>query len=229
MKDCHRVSGSSAGTEAALGEVLALLCAADQQGTALEVCCVFCKLEQRSIERRFREFFSEFVNDPPARTAWRQARGLCREHVGLAAVLGDALGAAILYADLADQTCERWSAPKARGWGRPRIEPCLACVAASEASARYCAATAAALERAEVWSALENGPGLCIRHTEAICATARPQAAARLRALETARLRALQAELEEIIRKHDYRFRGEPWGAERDAWLRALHKLTRPD
>jgi len=39
---------------------------------------------------------------------------------------------------------------------------------------------------------------------------------------------ALQAELGEIVRKNDYRFRGEPWGSEKDAWLRALQKLKRP-
>jgi hypothetical protein len=55
-----------------------------------------------------------------------------------------------------------------------------------------------------------------------------PIVAARLRRREAQRLAALQAELEEIVRKNDYRFRGEPWGPERDAWLRALAKLRRP-
>ncbi len=42
---------------------------------------------------------------------------------------------------------------------------------------------------------------------------------------EVAGLRRL-AELDEFIRKNDYRFRDEPWGQERDAWLRALNALA---
>jgi hypothetical protein len=36
----------------------------------------------------------------------------------------------------------------------------------------------------------------------------------------------LHAELAEIIRKHDYRYRDEPWGPEKDAWSRAAAKLA---
>ena len=39
---------------------------------------------------------------------------------------------------------------------------------------------------------------------------------------------ALVAELEEFVRKNDYRFRDEPWGGERDAWRRALLRLRKP-
>jgi hypothetical protein len=36
----------------------------------------------------------------------------------------------------------------------------------------------------------------------------------------------LIAELEEFCRKHDYRFRDEAWGAESDAWQRAIEVLV---
>ena len=47
--------------------------------------------------------------------------------------------------------------------------------------------------------------------------------------LEKRRLEALYTELEEMIRKNDYRFSHEEWGEEKDAWLRALTRLTRPE
>jgi hypothetical protein len=36
----------------------------------------------------------------------------------------------------------------------------------------------------------------------------------------------LEAELAEYVRKHDYRFRGEPFGDERDAPARALARFV---
>lgn len=218
--------------EAALHEVLEALASG---GSAEESPCAICRLRSRSVEREMRAFFAEFVNDPRTRETFRQTRGFCAEHTPLLASLGDALAVAILYSDLARLTRERWLAENSRRGlrlGRPRAErppaPCPACVAAQEAEQRYAAALASRLDEAAVWDALEKGSGLCVAHIEQVAATAKPASATRLREREAARLAALQAELEEIIRKNDYRFRGEAWGAEKDAWMRALLKITRP-
>ncbi|HZO91812.1 MAG TPA: DUF6062 family protein [Chthonomonadaceae bacterium] len=206
-----------------------------------ESTCAVCRLVARSIAQSVRAFFAEFVNDPRAREELRRARGFCGEHAALLATLGDALGVAILYSDLARLTQERWESGtagetggrKGLRWGWPRhapvpSAPCPACADAQEAERRYTGALAAGLGEARVWEALEAGSGLCVAHAEQVMRQAAPAHAARLRQLEAARLAALQAELDEIIRKNDYRFRGEPWGPEKDAWLRALKKITRP-
>ncbi len=194
--------------------------------------CPICLLSARSVERDLRSFFSEFVNDPAARTRFRKSRGFCPHHTPLLAELGDALAVAILYADLAERTQERWQAESrgrfAFGKRQETLAPCPGCAAFAEAERRYTQALAAGLERTEVWEALEGENGFCVAHTEQVIAMAKPDEAMRLRERETRRLALLQAELEEIIRKNDYRFRGEAWGAERDAWLRALDKLRRP-
>ncbi len=196
--------------------------------------CPVCTLTDRSVERQVRAFFAEFVNDPAARVRFRQSRGFCVHHTPLLAELGDALAVAILYADLAGRTQERWQTertrrlPFGRQAGNSPLALCPACAAAADAERRYTQALAAGLERAEVWASVEAGSGLCVAHAEAVMAAARPAAATRLRELERHRLALLQAELEELIRKNDYRFRGEAWGTERDAWLRALNKLRRP-
>lgn len=204
-----------------------------------------CQLCARSVERWLRTFLAEYVNDPAARETLRRAQGFCAAHTRVLSTLGDALAIAILYADLARLTQERWQelalkrAPSSL-WQRLRSPaipaiappaPCPACVAQQEAETRYVRALADGLHppdaQPQVWSALEAGSGLCAPHVELVAAHASPAIAARLLGLEQERLRALQAELETIVRKNDYRFRGEAWGKEKDAWKRALDKLRR--
>lgn len=206
----------------------------------LEFDCPLCRLRQRSVERSLRLLLAEFVNDPRVRVQWRQARGLCGSHTALLASLGDTLAIAILYADLAEQAQERcrnrhsapaWTRRLRKRWNPKEssvTHPCPACLAESEAERRLTQALAGGLENPEVWHALETGRELCAPHTEQVAEAASPEVAKRLLALETQRLARLQAHLEEIIRKNDYRFRHEPWGEEKDAWLRALRKLIRP-
>ena len=109
--------------------------------------------------------------------------------------------------------------------------PCPACVAHLEAQTRFVQALVAGLEaegsKAEVWNAVDANAGICVPHIQLLMEESSPAMAKRLRDRETERLTALQAELGEIVRKNDYRFRGEPWGAEKDAWRRALDKLRR--
>src|SRR5579862_8239193 len=225
--------------EAALHEVLEALREAPRQG---EPDCALCRRAACSVQRGLKSFFAEFVNDPQVREGWRAARGFCAQHVALVATRGDVLAVAILYADLARLTRERLERGSQGGRIGGRlltllrrrrslaVLPCPACTLESAADARYAAALAAGLTEAsgDIWEAMERGRGLCVAHTQQVMESATPIVAARLRRREVERLGALQAELEEIVRKNDYRFRGEPWGPERDAWLRALDKLNRP-
>jgi hypothetical protein len=66
-----------------------------------------------------------------------------------------------------------------------------------------------------------------VLHVEKLISRSTRENAERLLKMESEKLSKLKTELNEIIRKNDYRFRNEEWGAERDAWLRALNRLTR--
>jgi len=72
--------------------------------------------------------------------------------------------------------------------------------------------------------ALSHGPGLCLPHLRLVYGLAAPPERAYLRDTEAPRLRALARDLHEFARKsaqvaQEVR---EPFGSERDAWLRAL-------
>jgi hypothetical protein len=210
---------------------------AEPKFTGLVPHCALCQLAHRSAERSLRAFFTEFVNDPEVRVRFRKTRGFCREHVPLLSQSGDALGVAILYADLADETRNRWRSGiwsqknnLFSRWFLGSDEPaCPACTTEAEAEVRFAAALAAGLRQDEgIWEVLQASSGLCVRHVEQVAAAAAPADAARLIDLELRKMDALIAELEEFVRKNDYRFRDEPWGLERDAWRRALLRLRRP-
>ena len=105
-------------------------------------------------------------------------------------------------------------------------EPCPLCNVFSESEKRYVAALAAGLHRVEIWETLQVSGSLCIRHVENIAAKSQKVIAARLIASESERLKSLQNELEEFIRKNDYRFQHETMGAENDSWRRAMTTLN---
>jgi Family of unknown function (DUF6062) len=74
-------------------------------------------------------------------------------------------------------------------------------------------------------AAFEAGGGLCRVHLVNTLRAADAATARALAARQAAAWRRLEAELDEFIRKHDYRFQGEVLDAERDVWRRAL-RLT---
>lgn len=71
------------------------------------------------------------------------------------------------------------------------------------------------------------GPGFCIPHLfKIILRNSDEEIFERLFSIEKAKITQLVGELREFIRKHDYRFSKEPFGKERDAWIRAVEKLN---
>jgi hypothetical protein len=71
-------------------------------------------------------------------------------------------------------------------------------------------------------AAFDESGGLCRAHLAATLRAADTATARDLAARQAAAWRRLEAELDEFIRKHDYRFQGEILDAERDVWRRAL-------
>lgn len=207
----------------------------ESSDSPLPASCVVCQLIEKSVRAYLNFLFTEFVNDPSLRVAMRQARGFCKVHTQTVREEGDALGIAILYSDLVDNTLTRWQksppAPRQRltFTKTPSPLPCPACHIAQEAQSRYVRALAKGLEGSEMRTLLGGDVRLCVAHIEATCREAKPESAQFLQKEAQVYLQNLHQELSEFIRKNDYRFRGEVWGEERDSWLRALSPLIRPE
>jgi len=68
-----------------------------------------------------------------------------------------------------------------------------------------------------------SSSGLCLPHFRMALEEAEDQKAVEiLIEVQRARMTALLAELEEYLRKHDYRYAHEPYGSEKDSWIRAI-------
>lgn len=207
--------------------------------------CPVCRLVERDTGRYLDNLLWENVNDPGLRQEVRRARGFCREHTRmLVSRPGASLGLAIIARDVwgeiqhATETV-RLPAPRARRTRTAdiaagllaRLAPQGECPACTYARAMEGLYLDVLLERLlgedGLLAAYQASEGLCLPHFRQALARVRDGAVyttlvSAQRAIGQRRL----AELNEFIRKNDYRFRDEPWGRERDAWLRALTALV---
>jgi hypothetical protein len=84
-----------------------------------------------------------------------------------------------------------------------------------------------ALHEPEIKSAYEAAADFCIPHLAILLETTKDtDISDQLFAMEGNNLMGLWNELQEFIRKHDYRYSDEPYGSESNSWIRAIHKLT---
>lgn len=195
--------------------------------------CPVCELAVRSVSRWLQSVAYEQVNDIQLRDELRAARGFCNAHAHQwLRETHNVLGTAIIYRDVLRAALRELESPRSGGrlrmlLGGEDAEPrdgragCPACRAQRQAEARYLDALLA-LVTAEESLLARHADGLCRRHTRAAL---RRGGAAAGRVLQHTRqtMQRLLAELDEVIRKEDYRFRHEErTDAERTAPGRAV-------
>ncbi|HAJ37548.1 MAG TPA: hypothetical protein DCL15_17915 [Chloroflexi bacterium] len=214
--------------------------------------CAFCRLQLRAAERYIDALLWESVNDPRIRRQVAQARGFCNRHAWLLIRPGGALSAAIIYKDViqaAAQVVRTAPVPKMSLWQRVRAllgrhqpgedtlvraltpqQPCPVCTNATEIDAHLCATLLAAQARSDdVLEHYRTSAGLCLEHFRTLLSYAQqPAGRAALIAVQLDLWAALDHELAEFIRKSDHQARGEKFGAERDAWERAIALTSGP-
>jgi hypothetical protein len=174
----------------------------------------------------------EQVNDLDLRQQLRRAGGFCNPHAfQWLREARSVLGTALIYRDVVSAALEAIEASSTANGQRSRLlrglmgarqsdAQCPACQAQGEAEARYLDALFAVL--AADAAALSKSEGLCRRHTLAAARSGREGSellVRRTRELVTQML----TDLDEVIRKEDYRFRHEPRSdSERSAPARAI-------
>lgn len=206
--------------------------------------CALCRMAQRKSQRYVETLLNEAVTDVDQRDTWREARGLCHWHAWMATEIPHSAGSlAILYADVlrhdlghlvaltaATPATRRWRARHSlvqrlqdwlRSWRQQR--PCPACNLWLEQERLYLQVLLDDWQEPELAPAFAAASGLCWPHTlrlvEQDAQHAHLQA---VLAAQQVHLQRLQDELQEFIRKLDYRFGREPYGREADTWRRAV-------
>lgn len=215
--------------------------------------CAFCKLQLRAAERYIDALLWESVNDPRIRREVSAARGFCNHHAWLLVRPGGALSSAIIYRDVVQSVTRivLGAAPARRTtlWQRitRRLRPqrgadnrlaqalaptqsCPVCLNATEIDAHLSSTVLVALAKSDdLLTHYRGSAGLCLHHFRTLLDhTHHADHHAALVAVQCEVWTALDGELAEFIRKNDHRFRGEPFGAERDAWERAIALTSGP-
>lgn len=196
--------------------------------------CPVCRLAVRSVGRWLAAVAYDQVNDIELRNQLRAARGFCNAHAHRwLREVHSVLGTAILYQDLltaALRENDTDSVPRGSLWrallggqGADTRE-CRACREQTQAEERFLTALLATL--ATDPDAALGSEGVCVRHMRA---AQRLGGAGAERLVQQTRsaIERLLAELAEVIRKEDYRFRHEPrTEAERTAPSRAIARAA---
>jgi len=198
--------------------------------------CALCELEARDMRRYMDHLLYENVNDAGVRGDLAYSRGYCRRHAHVLLEFADGLGTAILYLDQvklfldALKSIDSLSAKLRRknlpqSWNQEAL--CPACVIQVQGRHGYMCTLLDWLGAPEVRKAFDAGPGLCVPHLLLALRQARDTPSREyLIAAHVGKYADLADRLAEFIRKQDYRFHGEPWGAEKDAWQRAINMMV---
>jgi hypothetical protein len=212
--------------------------------------CPVCWVGEAAARRYLRFTLHESVNDPATRTRLAAAWGFCRRHAWHflqweEVTMRDGLGTAIIAEALLRTAKElleaHTGAPSVEGRRKKGAQAalqklvrdltpageCPACHVQAQHEA-YALTVALALLEGEAWrERLAGSDGLCVAHLRtALTSGAAPDHLRWLVEDHRRRLHQLLGDLEEYIRKHDYRFRDEPYGRERDVTQRATATLA---
>lgn len=186
--------------------------------------CPLCRVEQEAVLRFLDTLFYEQINELEMRERLRKSLGLCHEHAWLAAdgMTGNALGLAILYEDMLRVRLDQLTEQK----GKLRPAPagkCPVCEQRDQAGQRALTELARHLSEDKMREAIARSDGLCFHHLPSVLEHIRDSSVQKeLLSVHRGKMERLRAELGEFIRKNDYRFINEGFGAERDAWRRAV-------
>jgi len=209
--------------------------------------CPICRLVYKATDRYLDSLLYEAVLDPEVRAKLKRSRGFCAEHAEmLRRKPGRALGVALIYRDIIrlvanvadNRHYEGARSPlgrllrKARGNQSTRSalvaqQQCPACAIGQNAERRFIELLLIHLRDERLYTAYQEGEGLCLPHFCQSLESAQDEESLRLLvAPQVKRYRLMLGDLDEFIRKRDHRFRHEEYGPEGDVWLRVLNVVT---
>ena len=211
--------------------------------------CSLCRVGEEAVQRYLRFVLYESVNDAAFRGRLATAWGFCRRHAWHFlrlewATMRDGLSTANITEGLlktAEEVLDAYLSAAPDGLSRKRVVravekllhaltpagECPACALQARHEAYALMVLLRVLEE-EAWrERFERSDGLCLFHLRRpLTGGEAPEQVRWLIEVHRRRFHGLLADLEEYMRKHDYRFSREPYGQERDAFVRATAALA---
>lgn len=200
--------------------------------------CPICRLTADSVHHYLEALMYEYVNEPPTHMAVRAARGFCPAHAWHIQdqINASALGIAILYEGLVRNLLNDMG-PVQPDSGRRQIAqaanalkplgPCPACEHRVIIEDHLLRNLLDHLDQAGFAAGLQRSAGLCLPHLRQALDQPAPAAAkATLIAIQQAIWQHLQRDLEEFVRKNDYRLIREEMGDEGTSPRRAIEQMS---
>lgn len=181
--------------------------------------CALCWLVQRRLIRQVDSLLNEHLLDPQWRQSLREGSGFCPSHAHLFLTRGHVLSLSLIAEDVLS------AAPLLAIQRKPRVWRCQLCEAQAQEVAQSAERLAQMLCTAQWRARYVQSRGLCLPHLQMVLGYAPGEVRRWLLEDEARRWQHLRQQLQEVVRKHDYRFQQEPWGDETGSWRRAFHKL----
>jgi hypothetical protein len=218
--------------------------------------CPICNILAHGTRRYFSFFLNDSVLDPGARLRLVESVSWCARHTLLLLTVEsrewpDHMGSATIFESLLEAARRRLtdalpslrhSPAPAKARGRQRIagriadglrprRPCPVCQSETERESSFQGFFISTLFDTALGQEMKalylDSEGLCYRHLVGClehCAA--PEQIRELIEIEQRKLSTLVSEVSDYLRKHEHRYRSEPFGEEIDAWARAARKLA---
>jgi len=201
--------------------------------------CPLCRLVEERITNYLKTWKYEGFTDVTIRAELCRAQGFCHAHTWQLVHMGATLPLAQAYRDVVATIREELQQgkdlnpqPTAGGFlsrmFESKTEPtaCPACRYKAQAESNIIQNLRQSLNDDDFYQQLTDSDGLCLPHFRLACTIKLPGGGTgpwlnRLRQAQINRLQRLEQQLDELIRKHDYRFKDEPRGPEMLSWKRA--------
>lgn len=195
--------------------------------------CAFCDLETQSLLRYFDHVIYEMVNDPKVRLGLNHSKGYCHRHAQMLLInCRSAFGLATLYQAQVDSFIEylsqwmnKFQARVSKNQAHPWFmhEGCPACQFQTECRSRHIAVFQEWMHEQSIREAFEHSAGFCIPHF-LLALKGIKKRTDRLFMIQHQqhKMEALSRQIQEFLRKHDYRFSNKTMGIENDSWQRAI-------
>ncbi len=189
-----------------------------------EKVCPLCLLIQKREYKYIDTLFYELVNDPGVREKLRKSYGFCTKHAQLVKKMGKPLGMAIIYQDICSSAVERMEKGQVLSISG---EECCICKVVDEVQEQYIHTFLRNFLNKKFQARYKQSFGLCMPHFLVVYSRlSEREEKNTFKEYQLHALREYLPELEEFIRKHDYRFSDKDFGKEALSWKKVVDKIA---